>query len=132
MAASPILVDSSFYIRSMREGVDPLRRLTLPSIEQDLLVCGVVRCEVSRGLRQKAVQKRFQAFWDVMINIPTDAKIWTAAEELLWNLDRQGVMIPLTDAVIACCAMRAGASVLTHDIHFHQIPGLRVIDQIQY
>jgi predicted nucleic acid-binding protein len=132
MAASPVLVDSCFYIQALREGRDPLRALALPAMTQDLVVCGVVRCEVGRGLRDKRVWQRFQSFWDVMINVPTDNRIWTAAEDMLWRLDRQGITLPLTDVVIACCAIRAEAVVLTLDRHFHQIPGVRVINRIEY
>jgi predicted nucleic acid-binding protein len=65
-----------------------------------------------------------------MVNVPTDDRLWLAAEEMLWRLDRQGVRLPLTDAVIACCAQRIGAVVLTFDRHFALIPGLRVISEL--
>jgi predicted nucleic acid-binding protein len=39
--------------------------------------------------------------------------------------------VPLTDAVIACCARRIGAVVLTHDEHFQVIPGIRSIDSLE-
>lgn len=42
-------------------------------------------------------------------------------------MDRQGHMIPLTDIVIAACALEEGAAVLTNDRHFELVPGLRVI-----
>lgn len=132
MAASPVLVDSCWYIQALREGRDPLRALALSAATQDLVVCGVVRCEVGRGLRDRHVWQKFQAFWDVMINVPTDNQLWSDAERVLWRLDRQGIALPLTDVVIACCAIRAEAVVLTLDHHFHQIPGVRVIDRIDY
>jgi len=65
-----------------------------------------------------------------MINVPTDNRVWTEVEETLWNLDRQGVTLPLTDVVIACCAKRIGAVVLTYDHHFDMIPDLRITDRI--
>jgi len=130
MAASPVLADSSLYIRLLRQRRDPLRALALTAVTRDLAVCGVVRCEVGRALRQPATLKRFQAFWDVMINVPTDNRLWEEAENLLWRLERQGHILPLTDVVIACCAMRIGATVLTFDEHFARIPGLRVVRQV--
>ena len=129
MAANPVLVDSSFYIRCLREGRDPLRLLAMTATARDLAVCGVVRCEVGRGLREPGLRAKFQAFWDVMLNVPSDNRLWSQAEQTLWELDRQGVTLPLTDVVIACSARRIGASVLTHDKHFHEIPGLRVINE---
>lgn len=127
MAASPVLVDSSFYIHMLRQGRDPLRALALTAAARDLAVCGVVRCEVGRGLRELQVLKRFQAFWDVMICVPTDERIWKNVAETLWQLDRKGLTLPLPDVVIGCCARQIGAVVLTTDAHFSLIPGVGVI-----
>ena len=52
---------------------------------------------------------------------------WDEVWNLAWQLDRQGRVLPLTGLAIAVCALRSGASVLTSDAHFHQIPKLHVI-----
>jgi len=129
MAASPVLVDSSFYIHLLRQGQDPLRALALTAAARDLAVCGVVRCEVGRGLRERRVFRRFQAFWDVMINVPTDEQLWDSVVETLWHMDRKGLTLPLPDVVIGCCARRIGATVLTTDTHFSVIPGVQLISR---
>lgn len=131
MAASPVFVDSSYYIAQMREGEDPLRKLTLAAASRDLVVCGVVRCEVARGIRIPKALDRFRAVWDVMVNVPTDNRLWNDVEQVAWSLDRKGILLPLTDLVIACCAMRVGAVVLTCDNHFYDIPNLRVTSQLE-
>jgi predicted nucleic acid-binding protein len=130
MAANPVLADSSYYIQSLRCGQDPLRALALAAATRDLVVCGVVRCEVGRALRSPAVLKRFQGFWDVMINVPTDHRLWEEAQRMLWTLDRQGQILSLMDVVIACCALRIDAVVLTFDSDFSRIPGLRTVDPL--
>lgn len=130
MAASPVLADSSFYIGLMRQGQDPLRALALAAATRDLVICGIVRCEVGRALRPMERLQRFQRFWNVMINVPTDNQLWAAVEETAWKLDRKGVVLPLTDLVIACCAQRSGAVVLTYDHHFSQIPGVRAVSRL--
>jgi hypothetical protein len=130
MAASPVLADSSFYIRLLRQRQDPLRALALTAATRDLVICGVVRCEVGRALRPEKVRLQFREFWDVMINVPTDNRLWEQAEQTLWDLDRKGITLPLTDALIACCAQRAGAVVLTYDHHFNLFPGLRATDRL--
>jgi len=127
MGVSPVLVDSSYYIHMLRRGEDPLRALAFTAASQDLAVCGVVRCEVGRGLRDRRVLQRFQAFWDVMICVPTDERLWDNVSETLWQLNRKGLTLPLPDVVIACCARRIGAAVLTTDAHYSSIPGVSVI-----
>ncbi len=130
MAASPVLADSSFYIGLMREGKDPLRALALAAASRDLAVCGIIRCEVGRALRPMERLQRFQRFWNVMINVPTDNRLWDSVESTAWKLDREGTVLPLTDLVIACCAQRIGAVVLTYDNHFSRIPGVRAVSQL--
>jgi predicted nucleic acid-binding protein len=130
MAANPVLVDSSYYISAMREKRDPLKALAYTAATRDVAVCGVVRCEVGRALRHENTLKRFQSFWDVTINVPTDNRLWTQVESLLWKLDREGSVVSVTDAIIACCAMRIDAVVLTLDADFFRIPGVRVIREI--
>ncbi len=130
MRASPVLVDSSWYIGHMRAGRRPLWELQPIEFTRDIATCGIVRAEVARGIRDPAVLKKFQARWDVMLYVPTDDKLWLEAETLAWQLDRRGVVLPLTDIIIACCARRIGAVVLTFDTHFSHIPGIRCTDKI--
>ncbi len=131
MAASPVFADSSYYISLLRQGQDPLKSLALAAAMRDLAVCGVVRCEVGRALKPERVRQRFHAFWDVMLNVPTDNRLWQEAEQTLWELDRAGNVLPLTDVLIACAARRLNAVVLTYDHHFSRIPGLRVTDRLE-
>ncbi len=130
MGANPVLADSSYYIRLMREKRDPLRNLALASHSRDLAICGVVRVEVGRAIRPLERLRKFQAAWNVMINVPTDNRLWIDVETMAWELDRSGIFLPLPDLVIACCARRIGAVVLTFDEHFHQIPGIRAISHL--
>lgn len=66
-----------------------------------------------------------------MINVPADERLWSDVESTLWQLDREGYVIPLTDVLIACSARRINALVLTYDSHFTGIPGVRVADRLE-
>lgn len=130
MTASPVLVDSCWYIRHLIARRDPMRELASIAHTRDIATCGVVRCEVARGISDPLRLKKFDARWDVMLYVPTDNSLWSAVEAMLWKLDRQGIVLPLPDVVIACSALRIGAVVLTHDDHFQRIPGIRATDRI--
>lgn len=69
----------------------------------------------------------FQAFWDVLLHVPTDNGIWAETERLAWELGRKGHQPPLQDLVIATCAKKIDAAVLTFDGHFDLVPGLAVM-----
>ena len=125
-----ILVDSSLYIHWIRQRRDPAEVLR-PWLELDrALICGVIRCEVLRGLRHPKAHRRMSDLFDILVDVPTDAAIWHATESLAWQLDRQGQVLPLTDLVIACCALQAGGILITTDGHFQHIPGLRLQESL--
>jgi len=130
MAANPVLVDSSWYIRIARERRDPLMELAVIAAQRDVATCGMVRSEVGRGLRRREDLEAFQRAWDIMRYVTTDARLWRDVEETAWLLDRQGQILPLTDVIIGCCARRIGALVLTFDRHFDLIPGIRSAQEI--
>jgi predicted nucleic acid-binding protein len=128
--ARPVLADSCYYINLLRAGRDPLPVLTEVALTRELAVCGIVRCEVGRGIREAFYRQRFDNFWNLMVNVATDDRLWEDAQQTAWELDRKGVVLPLTDIVIACCAKRIGAVVLTFDKHFEQIPGLKTTSEL--
>ena len=130
MAASPVLVDSSWYIGMARRGLHPLRELRPISLVRDIATCGIVRAEVARGIREPGLLRKFQAAWDAMQYVPTDNALWADVEQTAWQLDRSGCVLPLSDIVIACCARRIRAVVLTFDGHFQSIPGIVAVDRI--
>ena len=130
MPGNPVLVDSSWYIRLIRTGRSPLRELQPMAVIRDLATCGVVRCEVGRGISDPNLLRKFQARWDVMQYVPTDNRLWVEIEALAWEMDRRGKVLPLADIVIACCARRINAVVLTFDAHFSEIPGIVAAERI--
>ena len=125
-----VLVDSSVLIGLLREGRDPAVELVGRAFASDLATCGMVRMEVLRGVMGRRAQQAVREFLDVLRNVPTDNRVWEAATALAWSLDRRGVTLPAQDILIACCAQRIGAAVLTWDRHFQEIPDLRVIESL--
>jgi len=126
----PILVDSSWYITKMRNGEDPLAILRLQAQSRDLATCGLVKAEVGRGVRDSKALTKLEALWTCMLYIDDGFKRWEATLALAWELDRKGIVLPLTDVHIAACAMHAGAVILTYDPHFQMIPGIDATDRI--
>lgn len=126
----PVLVESSWYIRTAREGTDPLLALSFMSESRDIAVCGLVKAEVGRGITSPKLLERFEAAWDVMLYLDDGFKRWEATLALAWSLDRRGIILPIQDIHIAACAMHGGAVVLTYDKHFQMIPGLDATDRI--
>ena len=127
---SPVLVDSSIFITLLKTRRDPGRELLARMDLTDIATCGMVRLEVIRGLATRRARQRMDAFFNVMRNIPTDNELWEEACELGWQVTRKGHNMPAQDIIIAACALRARAAVLTYDGHFDAIPGLRVVHSL--
>src|SRR5688500_18853646 len=125
-----VLVDSSVFIRLMREGRDPARELVERAGETDLATCGMVRMEVLRGMRVPKAKRALEGFFDAMRYVPSDAGLWQDATNLAWRLDREDWTLPLQDVFIAACALRIDAAVITFDKHFHAIASLRVLSDL--
>ncbi|MES2475951.1 MAG: PIN domain-containing protein [Verrucomicrobiota bacterium] len=127
--ASEVLVDSNVYIDLLRAGRDPVATLYDWAEERDrsFAICGMVRLEVLRGIKALKARQRVSSLMDVMVNVPSDNRLWKSATDLAWNMDRKGKVIPGPDLVIAASALRLGATVMTSDAHFSHIEGLRVI-----
>ncbi len=130
MAARPVLVDSTYYIDRLRQRKPLMRELRAIASNRTLATCGAIRCEVSRGIRERAARKLIHQVWSTMLYVPTDNRLWQSTEELLWQLDRQGRVVPVIDALIAESAKRIAAVVLTLDPHFQLIPGIIAVDRI--
>jgi predicted nucleic acid-binding protein len=121
-----MLIDSSFYIDAIRRRED-VRFLLRPWIMSgQIWSCGLIRAEVLRGVVSPRIKEDLSEFFDILNEIPTDTELWKAAADLAWKLDRRGTILPMTDVVIAACALRVNKPVVTLDSHFSQVPGLRV------
>lgn len=127
---SLILPDSSFYIDCARAGQDPFRVLAAHAEEWEFATCGMVAMEVCRGRSHQDIYEKFRERLAVMIYIQATSRIWQRATHLAWALDRQGLVLPASDVLIATCALQTGAAVLTRDAHFRQIPGLEVRERL--
>jgi tRNA(fMet)-specific endonuclease VapC len=123
-----VLVDSSIYIHLLRGGYDPVAALAERFEATELVGCDIVRCEVLRGVIRPKARADLGAFFDLLVHVTMDYRAWQETEELAWRLDRAGKILPLTDVIIAICAMRAGAEMLTRDRHFGMVPELQLAE----
>lgn len=131
--ANLILPDSNVYIGAVRAGRDPFQQFAAGIDDRDweFATCGMVMMEVCRGQRDPNLLRRYRERFAVMLFIPTTSQVWERAAHLAWSLDRQGIVLPAPDLLIAACALQAQASVLSADAHFQKIPGLHVLEKLE-
>jgi predicted nucleic acid-binding protein len=125
-----LVVDSSAYIDLLRAGVD-VRQPLVPFLRSGKLYnCGVIRAEVLRGMKTPSALAGLEEFFDIVPEIPSDAKLWRQVSQLGWDLARKGKWPPVTDLIIAASCLRIGATLVTRDAHFQNIPRLKILQDI--
>ena len=120
------IVDSSVFIDWIRQGRNPTRILRPFVLADQVFTCGVIRVEVLRGAVKPTVKAELGELFDALRDIPFSTAVWDRSVALAWTLDRQGSVLPLSDLMIAACALDVGAAVVATDPHFNRIPGLKV------
>ncbi len=127
--ATAALVDSSFFVRQQRHGMDVFAELRAWADHHELLTCGMVRLEVLRGLRSEPVLRRYTELFAALRDVPTTARTWEIATGIARTLERKGTPIPPQDSLIAAHALEAGAVLIALDFDFRRVPGLTVLNR---
>jgi predicted nucleic acid-binding protein len=122
-----VLIDSDVMMTAYRVDISQERSEVRRLIELgEAATSGIVCTEILRGARSDQefvdVSKELQA----MEFLEDGQRTWLSAARILYDLKRQGQIIPLADALIAAQAIEFGCAVYTHDKHFERIQGLRL------
>jgi len=118
-----ILVDTSAWIFALRK--NPFIKLKsridhLLEID-DVFTLGMIRLELLGGTKTKEEFDRLKNRLDALYEISTDAKLWSSAGQLAFDLQRKGLTIPYTDILIANAAIQSKSVLLHADSHFDLI-----------
>ncbi|MDP6524368.1 MAG: PIN domain-containing protein [Kiritimatiellia bacterium] len=124
------MIDSSKFIDWMRQGRNPTRILRPFVLANQIVSCGVIRVEVVRGAVKPTVKAELTTLFDAIRDVAMTSGIWKRITELGWQLDRQGTVLPVSDLIIGACALLEGATVVTTDSHFQQIPDLNIREDL--
>ncbi len=72
---SVLLVDSTLYIDLLRARQDPVEVLKPWLLRDEVLCCGVIRCEVLRGILSEKVHERMKALFEAVHTVSTDETV---------------------------------------------------------
>jgi hypothetical protein len=118
----PILIDTCAWIDFLSQPQGGLGDQVEQLLANDrAALCGVVQAELMQGAKGRKEQEQLDF---LLANVPcldiTPAD-WLSAGRLLAQLRAKGLQVPLSDALIAVCAKRHQAPVLTLDEHFQHL-----------
>lgn len=122
MSERLVLVDSSVWIAHLlgRSGAQAHAMEDL-LLDNRVAINAIVRLELLTGARDETQYAELEGTLDGLHFLELTAAVWRRAERLRFQLRRQEMMIPLPDAVIACCALIYHCELLHADRHFDRI-----------
>ena len=110
-----ILADTNIFIDFWNNPTEDLKNVF---IKEDIAVCGVVRAELLHGAVSAKdfanITTMLEAFDEFNLEIPD----WQILGDNLYNLRKQGISVPFSDAIIATIALKHGIPIWTGDRHF--------------
>ena len=119
MSEKLVLIDSSAWIpHLLAQRRSPVERLLL---DNRVAINAVIRIELLTGARDETQYAQLEGSLDGLHTLDLTVSVWKRAERLRFQLSRQGMLIPLPDIVIACCALIYDCALLHADHHFDRI-----------
>ena len=123
MADGLFLIDTSIWIWALRpSGVAVIRnRLDEVLAEGKGATTPLILLELLSGAREEKDYTELSEDLSALHQFPVSSSIWTRSYRLGFDLRRQGVTVPATDALIASVAQENRLTLLHADRHFDLI-----------
>lgn len=116
------LIDTSAWIDFFRNNSTPYANTVASLIEQDkAIITGPVIAELLQGLKTQREADNLKELLSIIPYVSVKNDDWNATGLLLGRLRRNGITVPLTDALIAVIAKNNDYNVLTIDQHFKHL-----------
>ncbi|NOY64007.1 MAG: PIN domain nuclease [Nitrospirae bacterium] len=118
-----VLVDTSVWIESFRtDGDERIRRHLAELILTDRAAwCEIVIIELLNGIRSEMETKKLKEYIEEIHKLPITDGVWAEGRKLIQRCRMKGYTIPVTDIVIASCALYHNVSLEYRDRHFDYI-----------
>jgi len=120
-----IIVDTTIWIEFFRNPESTVSNHLKDLLRQRrVIMVGMVMAEVLQGVKApKEANLVLTGFTKLPYSEMTKDR-WQQAGEISASLRKKGTTIPLSDLIIAACALAEGYEIYTLDPHFKRIPGV--------
>jgi len=120
-----IIVDTTVWIEFFRNPQSPHSNHLKDLLRQRRVVMvGMVLSEIVQGVK---APREADLVLTSLTKLPYSEMTkdrWQQAGEISASLRKKGTTLPLSDLIIAACALAEGQEVYTLDPHFKRIPGV--------
>lgn len=125
-----VIVDTSCWIEYFNRPESKEAMVVKTLLEEDrVVISGVIIAEILQGARE---EKDFQLLKESLITLPflqETPYIWEDVGRLSFEIRKKGLIIPLTDCLIAVLAKEENYSIFTLDSHFSHLPDIKLYRQ---
>ena len=120
-----IIVDTTIWIEFFRNPESTVANHLKDLLRQRrVIMVGLVMAEILQGVKApKEANLVLTSFTKLPYSEMTKGR-WQQAGEVSASLRKKGATIPLSDLVVAACALAEGYEIYTLDLHFKRIPGV--------
>ena len=123
-----VLVDTSIWVEYFnRPESEYAERLTELLEIEVVYITGIILAELLQGAKTHAEFNLLRNNLKVLPLLKETDKTWEKVGKLSFDLQRKGIVIPLSDCLIAVLAQENNCQVFTLDNHFTHIPQLEIV-----
>lgn len=120
-----VLADTSVWIEYLNQRKTPAGDALETLLRQRRVVtCGLVIAELLQGALSKHEVEAITETFEALPYLEACHSTWTKAGTLAFTLRRKGIIVPLTDCVLAALALESDCELFSVDAHFTKIPDL--------
>lgn len=113
-----ILLDTNVIIDMLNNESDPNWSLLK---KDDVVICGMIITELYRGIKNKKEGKAVELFVNSVSSLPLSENDWKEIGLFIAELKKNGLVVPVQDAIISFLAIKFNCSVVSRDKHFSLI-----------
>jgi len=122
-----IIVDTTVWIEFFRNPQSPHSNHLKDLLRQRrVVIVGMVLAEIVQGVK---APREADLVLTSLTKLPYSEMTkdrWQQAGEISASLRKKGTTLPLSDLIIAACALAEGGEIYTLDPHFKRIPGVKL------
>ena len=121
-----ILADTSVWIEFFKKESEIGDKLSSLLAEGSVTICGIVIFELLQGIKSDKEKSIILNAISELPYIEMNKALWEKSATLSSTLRKKGIVIPLSDILIAAISLEYDLSIFTLDKHFDDIPGITI------
>jgi len=123
-----VLADTSIWVEYFNRPKSEYARRLAEFLEIEVVyITGIILAELLQGAKTHAEFNLLKNNLKVLPLLKETDKTWEKVGKLSFDLQRKGIVIPLSDCLIAVLAQENNCQVFTLDNHFTYVPQLEMM-----